>query len=94
LAVTIGVSAAPAQTIARREANQQQRIRQGVRSGELTRVETRRLEAQEAALHREIVRDRIDGGGLTPAERAKIDRKQDALSRQIFIQKHDGQTRR
>ncbi len=79
--------------IVHRSANQQQRVAQGVRSGELTRRETARIEAQERALHREIVRDRIDGGGLTPAERARIARQQSALSREIYREKHDAQRR-
>ncbi|MFN7924881.1 MAG: hypothetical protein U0Q16_32580 [Bryobacteraceae bacterium] len=76
-----------------RQRNQQARIAQGVRSGELTRPEARRLERQEAQLHREIVRDRVDGGGLSLAERAKIERQQNAMSRRIWNQKHDAQTR-
>lgn len=78
---------------ARRQANQQQRINQGVRSGELTRAETARLQKQKANLHRQIVRDRADGAGLTPAERARIDAQQDALSRRIARQKNDRQSR-
>jgi hypothetical protein len=78
---------------AQRQMNQQARIRQGVRSGELNRAEARTLQAREAALHRQIVRDRIDGGGLTAAERLRIEQRQDALSRAIAREKHDAQHR-
>lgn len=78
---------------ARRQVNQQQRINQGVRSGELTRSEAARLQRQKANLHRQIVRDRADGPGLTPAERARIDAQQDALNRRIARQKNDRQSR-
>lgn len=84
---------ASAQRIEKRKEAQQARIRQGVRSGELTRGEARRLENQEHRLNREIRRDRIDGGGLSPAERAKIERKQDRMSRRIAREKHDAQRR-
>lgn len=82
-----------AQTIAKREANQQARINEGVRSGTLTKAEAARLEAQQVALRKEVRRDRIDGGGLSPAERAKIDRQQNRQSTRISRQKTDGQTR-
>ncbi len=76
----------------RREARQQARIADGVRSGELTPRETARLERKEARVQREIRRDRAENGGtLSPAERASIDRQQNRLSRQIYRQKHDGQ---
>ena len=74
--VTAGVAVATnAAGVRQREVNQQGRIVQGVRSGSLTRGETRRLERQEGALHREIVRDRISGGHLGPMERAHIKRQ-------------------
>jgi hypothetical protein len=72
---------------------QRQRIRQGVRSGELTRPEASRLLRGHVALNREYARDRRDGGGLTFAERWKLDKQQDRLSRSIFRQKHDRQDR-
>lgn len=88
--LSIGASA----QVAERQVNQQKRIKQGVKSGELTKKEARKLERKEAQLHREIVKDRADGPGLTPRERAKIDAKQDKMSRQIYKQKHDAQDRK
>jgi hypothetical protein len=80
--------------IAKRKENQQQRIAQGVASGQLTAGETARLERKEAGLNREIRGMRqVNGGTLTPAERALVNHQQNRLSRDIYHQKHDGQTR-
>jgi len=86
-------SAFPAQAgpIANREHNQQQRIAQGVGSGQLTVRETARLEGREAALNRSIARMRSNGP-LTAGERYRINQRQDRISRGIYRQKHDGQT--
>jgi hypothetical protein len=74
-----------------RQARQQQRIAQGIESGQLTARETARLERKETRLNREIRRDRADGGGLSAQERTKINRQQNRLSRQIYREKHDRQ---
>jgi hypothetical protein len=79
--------------IQRHQGRNQARINQGVRSGELTRPEARRLQARENSIQRSITRNRIDGGGLSLAERRRIGRRQNALSRSIVRQKHDGQDR-
>ena len=67
----------------------QQRINQGVASGELNHREAGRLERQELRLREEIARDRADGPGLTGRERAKIQRQETRLSRRVYVQKHD-----
>ena len=92
------LSAAPAVAgpghIAKRKENQQQRIAQGVGSGQLTAGETARLERKEAGLNREIRGMRqVNGGTLTPQERALVNHQQNHLSRDIYRQKHDSQTR-
>ncbi len=93
-AATPATSPATRPTIRQRQMNQQRRIGQGVRSGQLTAGETARLERKETRLNREIRRDRVDGGGLMVKERTKINRQQNRLSRQIYRQKHDGQVRK
>jgi hypothetical protein len=71
---------------------QQERIAQGVQSGELTPRETARLERKEARVQREIRRDRAaHGGHLTPGEKARINRQQNRLSREIYREKHDAE---
>ena len=62
-------AAKPKPTVARRKENQQDRIAQGVKSGQLTAGETSKLETKEAALNRETKADRAASGGkLTAAE--------------------------
>lgn len=78
-----------AQNIPGREYRQQDRIGQGVRSGSLTRGETRYLENREHALAREIRHDRYTGGGLSCAERERIARQQNRLSHDIYALKHN-----
>ena len=76
-----------------RERNQRERIRQGVKSGELTRVEAARLRRQEAQIRLNEARARRSGGEFTPQERARIQRQLNRESRRIYRQKHDGQVR-
>ena len=81
-------------TIHERKINQQKRIGQGVKSGELTPRETRNLERKEAAINRETRRDRAaNGGKLTAGEKAKINRQQNKLSKQIYNKKHNARKR-
>ncbi|HEY7616053.1 MAG TPA: hypothetical protein VH744_04560, partial [Terriglobales bacterium] len=75
-----------------RKENQQQRIGQGIKSGELTAGEAARLEAKEARLNRETRRMRAQNGGpLTPEQKARVNRQQNRVSKQIYRQKHDRQ---
>jgi hypothetical protein len=92
LAVAVGFSLpAFAHEVDARQANQQHRIAQGVRSGQLTPGETARLERREGHTRREIHRDRVaHGGTLTPREHAKINREENRTSRQIEHAKHNG----
>lgn len=96
VAVFVGVlMAAPAEAARadRRQVKQQARIVQGAKSGELTKGEAVRLQAQHVALQRQVQQARTDDGKLDAAERAKIEHKQDKLNRRIYVQKHDGQSR-
>lgn len=80
--------------IQQRKANQQARIAQGVRSGQLTRGETRNLETKERALNREERNMRAaNGGRLTRTDRAKLQRQQNHLSRQIAAKKNNDRVR-
>lgn len=79
-------------TINQRERNQQRRIDQGIRSGQLTRHEARSLEREQAHIHRDEARAKADGV-FTPRERARIQAEQNRASRDIYRQKHDNQTR-
>ncbi|HLJ24577.1 MAG TPA: hypothetical protein VKT71_10765 [Candidatus Acidoferrales bacterium] len=78
-------------TINQRKENQQDRIAQGVNSGELTSRETANLESKETALNKEEHNMRAaDDGHLTAGDRAKLNRQQNRLSRQIYDKKHNG----
>lgn len=76
-----------------RQHNQHQRIKQGVRSGELTRHETRVL-AREQRDVRQLERAYKSDGELTRAERVDLHREQNQASRDIHKQKHDDDKRR
>ncbi len=79
--------------INQRPKNQQQRIRQGVRSGELTRREARRLEREQSRIQHDKRVAKSDGE-MTTRERTRIQREQNRASRDIYRQKHDSQVRR
>jgi hypothetical protein len=78
------------QKIAARKENQQDRIAQGVKSGQLTAGETARLETKESRVNKEIRTDRAaNGGKLTGAEKAQVNRQQNRLSKDIYKDKHN-----
>jgi hypothetical protein len=73
-----------------REANQQHRIDQGVRSGELTPREAGHLERKQGRIQAHEARMRARNGGyLTPRQRARLARQQRRASRHIFRAKHN-----
>jgi hypothetical protein len=80
----------PKTQFGQRRENQQDRIAQGVKSGELTAGETSHLEKQEGQITNEVRSDRAaNGGKLTPAERAQVNRQQNKVSKQIYKDKHN-----
>ena len=74
--------------IQEREVRQQERIQQGINSGQLTQGEATRLENQQSRLKATEDRMKADGN-LTPAERAKLTRMQNCASRNIYRKKHN-----
>ena len=81
---------ATAAEVDRREDRQQERIGQGVESGQLTPGETARLERQEQRIDNQVTAERAaNGGHLTPAERAQVNREQNRESRRIYAAKHN-----
>lgn len=72
--------------------NEQQRIRQGVRSGQLTRDEAQELRARKHALHTERRAYRSDGV-VTQDERRQLRRDQRAQSRTIYNYRHNSSYR-
>ena len=72
-------------TIQQRKENQQDRIAQGVQSGQLTAGETKNLETKEAGLNKEEHTMRSgDDGHLTSADRTRLNNQQNRLSNQIY----------
>lgn len=77
--------------IDQRQANQESRIEQGKKSGQLTPKEAARLEKGQARVQK--MEDKaVADGKVTAKERARIERAQDKQSRRIAKQKHDQQT--
>ena len=74
--------------VQQREVNQERRIDQGVKSGELTPREAGRLEAQQAKIKQDESRMKADGK-LSKAERKKLKREQDRASKNIYRKKHN-----
>jgi hypothetical protein len=77
--------------IDKREARQEQRIDQGVKSGQLNARETLRLEREQKRIAVAEQKAKADGT-VTPQERKKIHLMQDKASRDIHREKHDAQT--
>src|SRR5262249_60054471 len=88
---TATTNPAPAQkpTIAQRKENQQDRIANGVKSGQLTAGETANLESKEAAINGETKADRAaNGGKITAAGKKQINKQQNQPSKKIHNDKH------
>src|SRR2546425_940674 len=85
-----GAAFAQAGTV-QRDVNQQNRIEQGLKSGELTTREAAKLEREEAKVERDQSRA-LQDGKLSPAEKARLAREQNKVSRDIYREKHDAQT--
>ena len=80
-------------TVNDRRTDQQDRIANGIQSGQLTAGETKGIEGQEANLNREIRDDRqADGGKLTSAEHQQVNQQQNHLSNEIYQDKHNANT--
>ncbi|MGA9977185.1 MAG: hypothetical protein WBQ08_00915 [Candidatus Sulfotelmatobacter sp.] len=81
----------PKSEVGKRAENQQDRIAQGVKSGQLTAGETAHLEGGEAKINKEVSNDRAaNGGKLTGQEKRQVNRQQNRESRQIYHDKHNG----
>jgi hypothetical protein len=84
------ISAQAAGKIGQRKENQQDRIGQGVKSGQLTAGETSHIENKEAAVNKEVSAERtLNGGKLSAAERKQVNRQQNRLSKRIYTDKHN-----
>ncbi|MFG6488815.1 hypothetical protein ACG04R_19170 [Roseateles sp. BYS78W] len=78
-----------AQTTVQRDANQQQRIENGLQSGKITTREAGQLERDEAKVDKLQARDMKDGK-LSPAERRQLRAAQNKASRDIKTAENNG----
>jgi len=88
----VPASAQAWQSINSRQAQLDQRINQGVRSGSLNRAEATRLRNDLRGLAR--LEQRYRANGLTRWERQDLDRRMDAITKRVRFEKHDRQDRR
>ncbi|HQY11513.1 MAG TPA: hypothetical protein PK133_04845 [Ferruginibacter sp.] len=85
LVLVLGINIAEAQPGRRMHRH---RIGEGIRSGELTRAETRSLALQQRNIRRDIKMARRDGV-VTPRERRDIRKDKRMASRSIYRKKHN-----
>jgi hypothetical protein len=77
--------------IDKRQENQERRIEQGQKSGQLTPKEAARLEKGQARVQKMEDKAAADGK-VTKKERARIEQAQDRQSKKIYRERHDKQT--
>jgi hypothetical protein len=80
-------------SVNRREHFQRERIRDGIRSGQLTRREAGRLINQQRRIEAFERRARQDDGRLDRHERRRLNQMLDRSSRSISREKNDGHNR-
>ena len=78
--------------VTQKQVNQQSRIQEGKRSGDLTRREKRHLQMQQAKIQKDKQIAKSDGV-VTCRERRHLKKEQRRASVNIYRQKHDGQTK-
>jgi hypothetical protein len=83
--------AAPPQTqeVTQRDLNQQDRVEQGLQSGQLSTREAGQLEKDESHVDKMEARD-LQNGKPSPQETARINAAQNRVSNQIYADKHNG----
>ena len=91
---TVPVKPVTGKTIAARKTDQQDRIAEGVKSGQLTAGETSKLEHQEAGINQEERGMRAeDNGKLSKGDKALLTKQQNQESRRIHRDKHNAHSR-
>ena len=95
LATGVLSTAALAQTAAeqdqQRDVNQQERIEQGLKSGELSTKEAGSLERDEQHVDRMEAKD-LKNGSINPAEQARLNAAENKTSNAIYADKHNAAT--
>lgn len=91
---TLFSAAAFAQSVGtevQRDINQQKRIEQGLKSGQLNTREAARLEREESRVER-MEANAMRDGKLSDSEKRRINAAQNKVSQDIYREKHDAQT--
>lgn len=95
LATSVLSTAALAQTAAeqdqQRDVNQQERIEQGLKSGELSTKEAGSLERDEQHVDHMEAHD-LKNGSMSPAEQARLNAAENKTSNAIYADKHNAAT--
>ena len=86
-------SAGPRARERARNVRQDQRMKQGLQSGEVTGGEAQRILKRQNKIKHDEAAARADGR-VTASEAAKIEREQDRASKQIYRLKHNGNEQR
>ncbi len=91
IGLAIGISNADAQ-IKHSVKHQRHRIHQGVKSGELTKAETKNLIQDQKEIHQDVKLAKADGK-ITAGEKRIISKEQNQESREIYRKKHNNSDR-
>lgn len=94
-ALALSVSVVVAQETPRvdaRQKAQKERIKEGMKSGELTKPEAQKIVRQQKAVQKMEEKAKSDGV-VTPKERARLQKAQQRTSKEIARQKNDRQKR-
>jgi hypothetical protein len=79
--------------VGQRRDNQQQRIANGIKSGQMSPSEAAKAEGHEQNINKQVAADRqANGGKLTASQKQNINKKQNNASKQIYNEKHNEKT--
>jgi hypothetical protein len=90
-AIATSARAQNAADVVQRDVNQQNRIEQGLKSGQLTTKEAGKLEREESRADK-MEANAMKDGKITNAEKRRIEGAENKVSKDIYNEKHDAQT--
>lgn len=88
---TAALAQTPAEQDQQRDVNQQQRIEQGLKSGELSTKEAGGLERDEQRVDHMEAHD-LKNGSMSPTEQARLNAAENKTSNAIYADKHNAAT--
>lgn len=92
LIISLGIGNEASAQVRQSARNQHQRIKQGVKSGEITRSEGRTIAKKERDVRQEVRQAKADGV-VTASEKKDIRKEQRQASRTIYRKKHNRRDR-